>query len=149
MAAHPTQPPYAQLEHIGVRELKSRLSGVLDRTVRRGRSALVTNHNRPDAVLLPPAEYEVLIGERARREQLSGVVAMLLAAVSTGVKLPSETLEQLDLGPAELDWRALNAFQARYPVAITHDEEGRPLPAADVALEHIPVVEGDEELELG
>ncbi len=137
------------LEHVGVRDLKNRLSAVLDGSVRQGRAVLVTNHNRPDAVLLSPAAYEELVAERERREQLGSTVAMLLAAVAAGVSIPSETLEELGLAPAEFDWRALNAFQARYPVDITHDEEGRPLPTTGVRLTHTPVEEAeDEELRL-
>jgi len=137
------------LEHVGVRELKNRLSAVLDASVRRGRAVLVTNHNRPDAVLLSPADYEELVAERERREQLASTVAMLLTAAAAGVSIPSDTLEDLGLGPAEFDWRALNAFQARYPVEITHDEEGRPLPTTAVRLRHTPVEEAeDEELRL-
>jgi hypothetical protein len=49
------------------------------------------------------------------------------------------------LSPDVFDWRALNAFQARYPVEITHDEEGHPLPTIDVPLTHAPVEETDDE----
>lgn len=148
MATEPAR-HLAGLEHVGLRQLKNELSGVLDRTVRKGRSIVVTNHNRPDAILIPPEDYDTLLGERARRQELSGTVAMLLAAVSAGVQVPSETLDELGLGAAELDWRALNAFQARYPVVITHGEDGEPLPSAGVHPSHLPVAEDDEELQLG
>ncbi len=147
MAIEPNRPrPRAELDQVGIRDLKNQLSGVLDRTVRQGRTVVVTNHNRPDAVIVPPAEYDALLGERERREQLSETVAMLLAAVAAGVRIPSETLELLDLGASELDWRALNAFQARYPIAIAQGEEGLPLPLSNVPLVHTPAEEDDEEL---
>jgi prevent-host-death family protein len=136
------------LDHVGVRELKNKLSAVLDGSVRRGRSVVITTHNRPDAVLVPPADYEALVAERERREQLSATVAMLLAAAAAGVRIPSETLDDLGLNPAQLDWRALNAFQARYPVAIIQDEEGRPLATTDIPLEQLVLEEDDEELML-
>lgn len=148
MAAEPTH-DLPHLDHIGVRELKNRLSAVLDESVRKGRAVVVTNHNRPDAVLVPPQDYEDLLAERERRERLSSTVGMLLASVAAGVSIPSDTLDELGLAPAEFDWRALNAFQARYPVEITHDEEGQPLPTGKVSLTHTPVEEPeDEELRL-
>lgn len=69
---------------------------------------------------------------------------MLRAAVAARVSLPSDTLDRLGLSPPECDWRALNAFQARYPVEITHDERGCPLPPA-VSVTHTPVTEAEDE----
>jgi len=148
VASQAVQSNLSGLDHVGLRQFKNELSGVLDRTARRGRPVVVTNHNRPDAVLVPPADYEALVTERERREQLSATVAMLLAAAASGVRIPSETLDDLGLNPGELDWRALNAFQARYPVSITQDEEGRPLSTTDIALEQLILEEDDEELRL-
>lgn len=78
------------------------------------------------------------------QRRADAVDQMLQAAVAAGVSLPSDTLDRLGLNPPEFDWRALNAFQARYPVEITHDEDGRPLPAA-VSVTHTPVTEAEDE----
>ena len=79
----------------------------------------------------------------------AAVEAVLDAAVAAGVALPSETLDRRGLTPVDFDWRALNAFQAREAIPISQDEEGHPLPAADIHPTHTPLLEAeDEELQL-
>jgi hypothetical protein len=71
---------------------------------------------------------------------------LLVAAAGAGVALPSETRETLGV-EMPFDWRAVNEFQARFPVALTHDEQGAPLRAQEVGLrqQHYEE-EPDEEL---
>ena len=70
---------------------------------------------------------------------------LLIAAVSAGAAIPSETLDSLGI-KFDFDWRRLNAFQAAFPTRITHGEGGEPLPKMP-AIRHIPVLEADDELD--
>jgi hypothetical protein len=77
---------------------------------------------------------------------MAAALHLLVAAARAGLALPSETLEALGL-ELPFDWRAVNEFQARFPVALTHDEQGAPLPAREVGLQLQHYEEGpDEEL---
>jgi hypothetical protein len=53
-------------------------------------------------------------------------LALLAAAAKVGVRIPSETLDELQVPPAE-DVEALKNFRTLHPVQITHDEEGNAL----------------------
>ena len=46
---------------------------------------------------------------------------LLIAAVLAGAAIPSQTLERLGIS-IPFDWRALNRFQAAYPVSISQVE---------------------------
>ncbi len=137
----------AEIENVGRRELKHELGRVLARTVARGRPAAVTNRGAVEAFLVPPPVYEELRDSAAEAARLRAAMPLLVAAARAGVAIPSESLERLGI-ELDFDWRALNAFQARFGAPLTHDEEGAPLPPMPAA-EPLHVEESDQELVLG
>lgn len=140
--------PPSDVELVGRRDLRHHTGEVLARTIEVGRTAAVTNRNRIEAYLVPAGDFEALREQADELERLQGVLPLLLAAADANVALPSETLGRLGVAPP-LDWRALNAFQAAYPVELTHGEDGEPLPPVTEPPVHQPVEEGEEELDLG
>jgi len=67
-----------------------------------------------------------------------------MAAVSAGAAIPSQTLDSLGV-QFEFDWQRLNAFQAAFPISITHDENGKPL-AKMTNAQPAPTLESDDEI---
>jgi PHD/YefM family antitoxin component YafN of YafNO toxin-antitoxin module len=135
------------MERIGRRELKQELPKVFARTVQRGRSAALTNQGAVEAVLMAPDTFAALRELELEVERLRASIPLLVAAARSRVAIPSQSLEALGLD-LELDWRAVNAFAARFAPPITHDEEGGPLAELPDAAP-TPVTESDEELRLG
>lgn len=136
-----------EVESIGRRELKHELGRVLARTVARGHPAALTNHGAVEAFLVPPRAYEELRDAEGEVARLRAALPLLVAAASAGVAIPSESLERLGID-LDFDWRALNAFQARFGVPITHGDDGAPLPPMP-STAPLSVEESDEELVLG
>ena len=141
------KPMDRQIDEIGHRELRERLGPVLKRISKSGRMAAVTNRNRIEAVLVPASMFDQWAKAKADLERLKGVMPLLMAAVSAGATIPSETLENLEL-ELPFDWRRLNALQAAFPITISQDEQGQPLPTMP-SIHHNPMAESDEELILG
>jgi PHD/YefM family antitoxin component YafN of YafNO toxin-antitoxin module len=136
--------PFRKTDTIGHRKLKNQLGKVFEQTVGRGRAAAITNRNRVDAYLVPPEAFEEMQRATEEVERLKETISLLLIAVSAGVAIPSQTLKALDI-ELPFTWQELNAFQARFPIKITHSEEGLPLAPAP-ELTHQMVEESDEEL---
>jgi PHD/YefM family antitoxin component YafN of YafNO toxin-antitoxin module len=136
----------AQIDEVGHRQLREELAPLLRRLAQTGRATAVTNRNRVEAILVPAAAYNDL--ERARNDlaELRDGLPLLLAAAAAGASIPSTTLERLGLG-GTFDWRRVNAFQAAFPIRISQDEEGGPLPRLRPAT-IMPVEESPEELDL-
>lgn len=132
---------------VGHRELRENLRGVLDRLTATGKPSVVTNRRQVEAVMVTAETFDALEKDRAALAELRGLVPMLVAAVAAGAAIPSETLSRLGVS-IPFDWRALNRFQAAYPIRITQDEEGHPIDsvqASDIRVEHFE--EADDELE--
>jgi antitoxin (DNA-binding transcriptional repressor) of toxin-antitoxin stability system len=136
-----------EIERVGRRELKHELPKVVKRTVHRGRSAALTYQGKVEAMLVPPEVFDELRAAQGEAERLRSAIPLLVAAARAGVAIPSASLDRLGIG-LDFDWRALNAFQARLGIEITHDEEGHPLPPMPAA-EPAATEESDEELILG
>lgn len=131
-----------QTEMVGHRRLKNHLSEVLRETVQQGEAAPISNRGQVDGYLMPPSVIE----ELERAEKLRETLPLLMAAAAAGAAIPSQTL--LDLGiEIPFDWKALNRFTARTPVAFTQGEDGEPwiaLPGAQPE----PVLEDEIDFEL-
>jgi hypothetical protein len=134
--------PTAEISH---RTLKNEQGRVFREIDERGVIA-VRNRDRIDGVLLSPAAFTELRVRADEGARLRAVLPLLLAAARTGVAIPSETFETLGI-PGRDDWKALNELLAVLPIAITHGEDGEPLPdASALELRHQPVEELDDEL---
>jgi len=130
------------------RTLKDQQGRVFREEVARGRTVAITNNNEVDGYLVPPRTYEEARQALDDLQLMKAALPLLVAAARVGVAIPSDTLETLGV-ELPFDWRALNEFQARFPIALTHDEQGAPLPAPEVGLEQQHYEEEpDEELTL-
>lgn len=128
------------------RTLKNEQGRVFREEVRQGRVVPIENNRKVDAYLVPAGVLARVEAAAAEADRLKAALPLLVAAARTGVMIPSQTLETLGLGDA-FDWRALNEFQAAFPVRLTHSEDGAPMPApiTDLRQELVPE-EPDEEL---
>ena len=108
-------------EAVGHRRLKNHLSEVLRETVEKGEAVPISNRGEVDGYLMPPAVVE----ELAQAERLRETLPLLMAAVASGAAIPSQTLRNLGI-EIPFDWRALNRFSARAPIAFTQGEDGEP-----------------------
>lgn len=101
------------------------------------------HEEKPDRASLAPRGIDAVY--RARAVPLNNMVAVFRWGERVDVGEAGRVASD-DLG---FDWRALNAWQASRPIAITHGEDGNPLPQSDdLKLEHVPIEEDDEELRL-
>jgi hypothetical protein len=87
----------------------------------------VGRYREPVAIVLDPAVFAELAADHDRLEQLRGLVPLLVAAMSTGAALPSETLAKLGVDLADDSWQTLNELQHRFPLHFTRDADGAPL----------------------
>jgi len=140
------------MQTVGHVELRDNLSSVVGR-VSAGQRIAVTNHNRVEAYLLPPADLGRLTDALRRLadaedqlERLHSTLPLLIAALRSGVAYPAEAMRGLIGAELPLEWERMNAFQAAFPVEATHDEDGRPLHEFDGEIRHEPITELDEEL---
>jgi PHD/YefM family antitoxin component YafN of YafNO toxin-antitoxin module len=133
-----------ELEEVGHRQLREQLAPLLRQLGETGRPTAVTNRNKVEAILVPAPMFEDLERARIDLDQLRNVVPLLLAAATAGAAIPSETLDQLGL-TEKFDWRLLNAFQSAFPVRITHDDMGRPIPRLPRG-RPVPVSESEDDL---
>lgn len=128
------------------RTLKNEQGRVFREEVRQGRVVPIENNRKVDAYLVPAEVFAQAMTAAADLDRVKAVIPLLIAAARTGVAVPSQTLEALGLG-ADFDWRALNEFQAAFPVRFTHSEEGAPMPPPVTGLEQqIVPDEADDEL---
>jgi len=130
------------IEQVGHRKLRENLSPLLRRLTKSGRMAAVTNRNKVEAVLVPARAFEEWAHAKADLGRLRQVMPLLMAAVSAGVAIPSETIQALGI-QFEFDWKRLNAFQAAFPIRISHGEEGHPL-ASMPSPRFVPMAEAEE-----
>ncbi len=122
-------PAGAPLGRIGHRRLRQQLGPIFTEIHRQGGAIEVVKDGRPEAVIVDYDVFARLTHAAHDVASLRESIPLLVAAVAAGVTVPSDTLERLGLPPAP-DEDALKRFRSRYPVRITHDEDGRPLPAA-------------------
>ena len=125
--------------------LKNQQGQVFREIAATGETVLVTNRERVDGVLLSPEAFVTLRDAAAGGERLLAALPLLMGAARSRVAVPSEAAETLGLGLAE-DWRALNELLSAIPVALSHGEDGEPLPRERPPLRAQPVSEDDEEL---
>src|SRR5207302_9364591 len=97
-----------------------------------------------EAYLVPEAVFSQWATAQADLGRLRQALPLLMAAVSAGAAIPSETLRAIGI-EYEFDWEKLNAFQATFPISITHDETGKPLPHLSSAMP-VPTHESDDEI---
>jgi PHD/YefM family antitoxin component YafN of YafNO toxin-antitoxin module len=126
------------------RTLKNQQARVFREQVSRGHTVAITNNNEIDGYLIPPAAYEDARRTIDELTRMKAAIPLIVAAARAGVAIPSETFETLGL-ELPFDWRALNDFQARFPVAMTHDEQGSPLPPPQTDLQQRRYEEEDDE----
>ena len=106
----------------------------------------VRNRDRIDGILMSPSAFADLTARAGEAVRMRAALPLLLAAAASGIAIPSETFETLQI-PGRYDWEALSDLMARFPVQITHGEDGALLPdLSGVELRHEPVAEDDEEL---
>lgn len=118
--------PGGPLERVGHRELRDKLGPMLAEISASHGAVEVVNRGRSEAVVVAHDVYITLLASRRELDDVRDSVALLLAAVAAGAAVPSETLDRLGITiPVDLD--ALQAFQATYPVRITHGEDGQRL----------------------
>jgi hypothetical protein len=110
-----------QSETVGHRRLKNHLPEVLRESVQRGEAVPISNRGTVDGYLMPPGVIE----ELEQAERLRETLPLLMAAAAAGAAIPSQTLRDLGI-EIPFDWRALNEFTARTPVAFTRGEDGEP-----------------------
>ena len=134
-----------RIDRVSHVELRDHLSEVV-RSVRDGRRVAVTNHNRIEVYIVAESELASLSDAAAERDRIRSVVPLLLAAVKSGVAFPSEALRSLIGSELLIDWSAMNAFQAAFPIEVTHDDQGQPLPDGLGGFLHTPIEELDDEL---
>lgn len=135
------------LPRMGRREVRAKLGRTFSQ-VHDGGAVEVINHGQRDVMLVAPAEFDKMLSAQYDADSLRASVAMLVAAASQGVVLPSETMDRLGVSsdPEKLKW-----FRTNYPVRFTHDEDGnalRPVPhltttAFDEDEDEIELVEDD------
>ena len=98
-------------------------------------------------MVVDPEVFAELEGSHEALEELRSILPLLLAALSTGAALPSDTLRRLGVNLADDSWQTLNELQHRFPVRIGHGEDGQRITRG--ALTSVgPVVEFDDDLEL-
>lgn len=131
------------IDEIGHRQLREELAPLLRRLGETGRPTAVTNRNKVEAVIVPARVFDEMAQAQADLGQLRDVLPLLLAAAAAGAAIPSQTLDHFGLTGA-FDWRAINAFQAAFPVRITHDEMGVPLAKLPAARPTAPDESEDE-----
>ncbi|HEX3608451.1 MAG TPA: type II toxin-antitoxin system prevent-host-death family antitoxin [Solirubrobacterales bacterium] len=129
-------------ETVGHRRLKNHLSEVLRETLDRGEAVPISNRGTVDGYLMPPGVVE----ELDRAERLRETLPLLMAAVASGAAIPSQTLRDIGV-EIPLDWKALNRFTARTPVAFTQGEGGEPWIALPDAQPE-PMLEDEADFEL-
>jgi|BarGraNGADG00212_1021973.scaffolds.fasta_scaffold13159_3 PHD/YefM family antitoxin component YafN of YafNO toxin-antitoxin module len=118
--------PGEPLERVGHRELRDKLGPMLEKISASHSAVEVVNRGRSEAVVVSHDMYTVLLASQRELDDVRDSVALLLAAVAAGAAVPSDTLDRLGIIiPVDLD--ALQAFQATYPVRITHGEDGQRL----------------------
>lgn len=78
----------------------------------------------PAAVVVAPKVFAELAADHERLEELRALMPILVAAMSTGAAVPSETLRRLGVDLGDDSWQTLNELQARFPVRIGHGEDG-------------------------
>jgi PHD/YefM family antitoxin component YafN of YafNO toxin-antitoxin module len=114
------------LERVGHRELREKLGPLLERLSASHGAVEVVNRGRSEAVIVSHDVYNGLLASQRELDDLRSTVALLLAGISSGAAIPSDTLDRLGITiPVNLD--ALQTFQATYPTRITHDEGGQRL----------------------
>ena len=136
------------IETVGHVELRSSLPKIVDK-LRHDRPLAVTNHNRVEAYLVSPHEFDCLADAKEQLDRLRSSLPILVTALQSRIAYPAEVLRALIGSDLSIDWREMNAFQAAMPTQTTHDEDGRALPMQVHDLHHEPVAELDEELQFG
>lgn len=118
--------PSAPLTRIGHRELRDKLGPTLAKVSASHGALEVVNRGRPEAVVVASDVFAALVASRRELDEVRSSVALLLAAVSSGAAVPSDTLVRLGI-VIPLDFDVLQTFQATYPAKVTHDEDGQPM----------------------
>lgn len=84
----------------------------------------VGRYREPVAIVVDPSLFTDLCADHDRLEQLRGLMPLLVAALSTGAALPSETLANLGVDLADDSWQTLNELQHRFPLRFARDGDG-------------------------
>jgi hypothetical protein len=79
------------------------------------------------AIVVAPALFAALTESSERFEAMKTTLPLLLAAVRSGIGIPSETLAQMGISHGDQSWQALNEFQAAFPVHFNINEDGTPI----------------------
>jgi hypothetical protein len=98
-----------------------------------------------NAVVVDPDVFMELSSRAERLDELEASLPLLLAAVRSGVAVPSDTLTRLGFTPSDETWQAINAFQAIAPVHLTRGEDGEEIARGPLTGVFVP--EADLELE--
>jgi hypothetical protein len=135
--------------HLGTADFRKEVSDEkLRRLVHKNRAVEVGRYAQgAAAVVVSPEFFAALAESEECLEALRATLPLLLAAVRSGAGVPSETLTQLGIDPADQSWQALNEFQATYPVRFTASETGGPLARGRLTPQAF-IPEADLELEL-
>lgn len=113
------------LKHVSSTVLHKDTRTTLD-LLRENDEVVVTHYNEVECVLMSPSRYEDLVARAAVSDDVKSTMQVLFAAATTGVAIPSETLDRLLPGHGTHDWRAVAEFAARFPITLSTAEDGAP-----------------------
>lgn len=117
--------------------------------VREGRCLAVTHYNALQGYLVPPEHYNSLSEQaqalQVREQELRDTLLLIMAAVRTGVAIPSDTLDRLSFGLDD-SWCSIAEFAAAFPVRISRGEDGTPIARGRLRGHEGPIAEyGDDD----
>lgn len=116
------------MARIGHRGLRENLSSVLAEVEKLGGAVEITNGSRREAVVVAYDVFLNLVSAAREVETLKSTLALLVAAVSHGVAVPSTTLDSLGLNLSS-DPELIKAFRTQHQVQFTHGDDGARLPS--------------------
>ena len=118
------------MARIGHRGLRENLSSVLAEVEKLGGAVEITNGSRREAVVVAYDVFLNLVSAAQEAETLKSTMALMVAAVSHGVAVPSTTLESLGLNLSS-DPELVKAFRTQHRVQFTHGDDGTRLPSPE------------------
>lgn len=124
------------MPRVGRRALRDALADTMAR-VHEGGAVEVTYANAREAVVVDSGLYDAMLAEVKASARMHEGMRLAMTAAAAGVQMPGSLMESLGL---EIDEEALKRFRSAYPVHITHDEDGAPLPFASALAEPVKQV---------